>query len=45
MNFSKEEIDGIWRCSAAALILGQIEFDDSNFDENSIFCLLGVNVY
>jgi len=33
MNFSPEEIKGIWRCVAAILHMGQIEFDPASYDD------------
>lgn len=33
LKFSKEHIDAIWRCLAAVLHLGEIEFDKTSFDD------------
>jgi len=33
LNFSKDEIDGIWRSLSAVLLLGEIQFDNASFDD------------
>ena len=35
MNFSPEEQKAIWRCCAAILHMGQIEFDPRSFDDDN----------
>ena len=34
LGFSEEERHGIWRIVAACLLLGEVEFDGSTYDEN-----------
>jgi len=31
LKFSDEEIDAVWRCLAAILLMGQIDFDKNSF--------------
>jgi len=33
LKFSEEEIDAVWRCVAAVLLLGQIDFDPKSFEK------------
>ncbi len=33
MSFSEEEISSIWKCVAAILHLGQLEFDKGSYDD------------
>lgn len=35
MKFSEEELHGIWSMTAAALLLGELEVDDSKWNSNS----------
>jgi len=35
MKFTEEEIDGVWSTVSAVLHLGNVEIDDSTYDESS----------
>ena len=35
MNFHEDELDGIWSSTAAPLLMGELEIDDSAFDNKS----------